>query len=659
MTGAPSSRTLRVYAFDPSLDLQIETATVNQVTARVRWEPFLEKGPVGEYIEVIDIDPASNAYYEPVFLDDRTILAQDGLSPSEGNPQFHQQMVYAVAMITIQNFEASLGRKTLWSSRLAKDPDTGKQVDQFIRRLRIYPHAIRQANAFYDPARKALLFGYFPASTINPGNNLPGGMVFTCLSFDIISHETTHALLDGLNSRFAEDTNPDALAFHEAFADIVALLQRFKFPEVLRHEISTTRGELRQQNLLGKLAWQVGQAIGNYGALRDALGFVDAEGEWHASRPDARALEFATEPHARGAVLVAAIFDAFTTIYEQRTKDLIRLASGGSGILSDGEIHPDLVRRLADEAAIVAGQVLNICIRALDYCPPVDLTFGEYLRAIITLDSDIVAEDRLNYRIAIIEAFRRRGIYPHDVRTLSVDSLRWRSPDLTKNQTDLLGIGLSALEQIWMMRGKELSEYLDKIVTKNGFFMTDYERKQLWERDKSAMLTDDRKFIHTVANLAERYVHHEVSKLLKNDTEGIAQLLGVLPDRRIQVSQARPARRVLPDGSVRGEMLVTLQQRLEIDRATGEVRPERTRRQLANGTDPSVMVFRGGCNLVIDMDDRAIKYIVRKRVDRRERQLAQLEYQAESSMSMGLAATYSLLGSSAKNPFAILHGEPI
>lgn len=655
----PSSRTLRVYAFDPSLDLQIEAATVNQVTARIRWEPHLEKGPVGEYVEVIDIDPASGAYYEPVFLDDRTILAQDGLSPSEGNPQFHQQMVYAVAMITIQNFEASLGRKTLWSSRLTKDPATGKLVDQFIRRLRIYPHAIRQANAFYDPTRKALLFGYFPASKINPGNNLPGGMVFTCLSFDIVSHETTHALLDGLNSRFAEDTNPDALAFHEAFADIVALLQRFKFPEVLRHEISTTRGELRQQNLLGKLAWQVGQAIGNYGALRDALGFVDADGKWHPARSDARALEFATEPHARGAILVAAIFDAFTTIYEQRTKDLIRLASGGSGIIAEGAIHPDLVKRLADEAATVAGQVLNICIRALDYCPPVDLTFGEYLRAIITLDSDIVADDRLGYRIAIIEAFRRRGIYPHDVRTLSVDSLRWRSPDLTDKQTELLGIGLSALEQIWMMRGKELSEYLDKIVTRNGFFMTEYERRQLTERDKSAMLTDDRRFIHTVANLAERYVHHEVSKLLKNDTEGIAQLLGVLPGRRIQVSQARPARRVLPDGSVRGEMLVTIQQRLEINRLTGEVLSERTRKQLANGTDPSVMVFRGGCNLVIDMDDRQIKYIVRKRVDREERQKAQREYQANSSMSMGLAATYALQGPSRMNPFAILHGEPI
>ena len=31
-----------------------------------------------------------------------------------------------------------------------------------MRRLRIYPHALRDRNAFYSPDKKALLFGYFP-----------------------------------------------------------------------------------------------------------------------------------------------------------------------------------------------------------------------------------------------------------------------------------------------------------------------------------------------------------------------------------------------------------------------------------------------------------------------------------------------------------------
>src|SRR5689334_14125508 len=68
-------------------------------------------------------------------------------------------------------------------------------------------------------------------------------------------------------------------------------------------------------------------------------------------------------------------------------------------------------------------------ILALDYCPPVDITFGEFLRAMITADTDAVPDDDLHYRVAFVEAFRGRGIYPRDLRTLSPDSLLWRTPD--------------------------------------------------------------------------------------------------------------------------------------------------------------------------------------------------------------------------------------
>src|SRR6185295_7789407 len=101
----------------------------------------------------------------------------------EGNPQFHQQMVYAVAMTTIRNFERALGRCILWSPHRLEDHEGGHE-QEYVDRLRIYPHALRQANAFYSPQKKALLFGYFQASRSNPGSNLPGGTVFACLSHD-------------------------------------------------------------------------------------------------------------------------------------------------------------------------------------------------------------------------------------------------------------------------------------------------------------------------------------------------------------------------------------------------------------------------------------------------------------------------------------------
>ena len=89
-------------------------AVENQVPLRVRWEEDLRPGPIGEYVEVIDCDPASRSFYASVDLNDPALLAQDGLPPAEGVPQFHQQMVYALVMTTVQQFEWALGRVVLW-----------------------------------------------------------------------------------------------------------------------------------------------------------------------------------------------------------------------------------------------------------------------------------------------------------------------------------------------------------------------------------------------------------------------------------------------------------------------------------------------------------------------------------------------------------------
>ncbi|MGH7469885.1 MAG: hypothetical protein ACRENP_18205, partial [Longimicrobiales bacterium] len=297
---APTHRRLRGYALDPGLTQSLVTAQISDIVFHVPWES-LAPGPVGEYLEVVDFDPASGCFYPPVRLDDPILLAQDGLPPTEGSPQFHQQMVYAVASTTIRNFERALGRVALWSP--------GPSPDDFVQRLRIYPHALREANAYFSPAKKALLFGYFQATADDPAHHVPGSMVFTCLSHDIVAHETAHALLDGMHRRLTFPSNPDILAFHEAFADIVALFQHFDSPEILRHQIATTRGDLRsQENLLGQLAVQFGRASGARGALRDFIGRKDpVSGVWIPHQPDPAEYDAALEPHRRGGILVAAV----------------------------------------------------------------------------------------------------------------------------------------------------------------------------------------------------------------------------------------------------------------------------------------------------------------------------------------------------------------
>ena len=129
----------------------------------------------------------------------------------------------------------------------------------------------------------ALLFGYFQARDVDTGNTLPGSKVFCAVSHDVIAHETTHALLDGLHPRYQEPTNTDMLAFHEAFADIVALFQHFSMPEALLRQIKNTRGDMEQESLLGQLAVQFGEASGRHGALRSAIGRTNDKGEWEKS----------------------------------------------------------------------------------------------------------------------------------------------------------------------------------------------------------------------------------------------------------------------------------------------------------------------------------------------------------------------------------------
>lgn len=393
----PAMRPLRIYTTDPTRDYKAAAKS----SIDVEFEP-LEPGPIGDRIEVVDYDGHIGAYYHQVDLNDPAILMQGGLEPSEADPRFHQQMVYAVAARTLANFDRALGRRI------------SLRRGSRLKRLRILPHAFRGRNAFYDRKLHALLFGYFTADPENVGTNMPEQTIYTCLSHDIIAHEMTHAVLDRLKRYFMVFSNPDAPAFHEGFADLVAMFQHFSFRDLLASEIRRTRADLKTQTLLVDLARQFGFATGEGKSLRTAL-----DGDEPTQLADA------IESHDRGAVLLAAVFDGFLTTYAAQTRDLILIATDGRGELPSGDLSPYLVDRLASEAARIAQDHLDMCIRALDYLPPVDPTFGDYLRALVTADFEVNPDDASGQRSALIEGFRRRGIVPQGVISLAEESLRW------------------------------------------------------------------------------------------------------------------------------------------------------------------------------------------------------------------------------------------
>ena len=608
----PPQRRLRVYALDPSIAKSLDTIDVNETTILAPWDDApltpepLRPGPVGEYLEVVDVDPASGKVYAPVDLNDKALLAQNGLPPSEGNPKFHQQMVYAVGMQTIGFFERALGRRVMWAPRRATDAD-GRASFTEVRRLRIYPHALRTANAYYSPAKKALLFGYFPGGT---ADSLPGSMVFTCLSSDIVAHEMTHALLDGMHRRLQEPSNPDVRAFHEGFADIVAVFQHFTIGELVRFEIGRARGDLSVARLLSGLARQFGQGSGVGGALRDYTG----------PNADTRTYDRAAGAHALGEILVLAVYDAFLAIVGRRTADLIRIATGGTGQLADSALHPDLVNRLAEETCAAARHVLDICILALDYCPSVDITFGEYLRALITADIDLRAEDPLGSRIAFMEAFQKRGIPVRDVRTISTESLVWNAP--MDDQPDWLRTIFGRVE---IPFGKRL--------TRSEIFDLDLKNRwRVWEAFRTA-------FAETPDLCKQFGLRREVPRYERDGTPRSGR---PVKGTTFEIFSVRPARRTAPDGDVRVDILAVLAQR----------RPE----PIVEGgrIEDGFFWFRSGSTLVLDsnLGQPRIRYNIVKSAES-ARRLAIQRSMAATGLLSPLRSLY--FGADEREPFALLH----
>ena len=152
---------------------------------------------MGYRVQVVDYDATRRVFHGshdlPVSIEKEPKAWQDGDPSIQRDFRFHAQNTYALVMKTLARFEFALGRRIPWSF------DT--------HQLKVAPHGMADANAFYSPQAEGLVFGYFTGAS--------GDQVFTCLSHDIIVHETTHALLDALRERYMDPSNPDQAAFHE------------------------------------------------------------------------------------------------------------------------------------------------------------------------------------------------------------------------------------------------------------------------------------------------------------------------------------------------------------------------------------------------------------------------------------------------------------
>lgn len=391
----PRTFPLTVIARDPSvLDLRSTNARRSILRTKLQIPACrLEPGPRGSRFHVVDFDASTRVLTEPADLApgdqpmpgwgfvDRFAKASDRALLRD--PAFRAQNVYAIAAHTLDVFETALGRPVPWAFGSPQ--------------LYLVPTAFLEANAYYADDDQAIYFGYFPD---DEGHN-----VYTCLSHDIVAHETTHAILDGLRSRFDTPGSPDQAGFHEGFADVVSLLSILSASENIEAMIGDPRNvripttevsakRLRESVLL-TLGKQFGDALhmNRGGGLRRSVE-LEPTTEWRD--PLNRAWE---EPHRRGEILAACVMHTLVGMWIRRLQALV----GGKTL--------DRVRA-AEEGAAAASHLLQMVIRAIDYCPPVEFEFEDFLAAVLVSDAEIAPDDGHDYRGALRESFASFGILP-------------------------------------------------------------------------------------------------------------------------------------------------------------------------------------------------------------------------------------------------------
>lgn len=379
--------TMTVFAQDPS---------VGALLARIPVPADrLQRGPSSHRFRVVDRNLGTGVESDPAKLHGRDSWTYvdtwagrtRGSATMVASARFRAQNVFAVASHTLALFERHLGRPVPWASGLPQ--------------LDLVPKARSRAEAGYSPQQNAVLFGWL--------SGVGGESTFyTALAFDIIAHEVSHAVLDGLRPRYRQRGGVDQLAFHEALADLVAMLAVFDLPDVAQRLLDPletgrvdfggatavdARATYLRRTPLAALGEELGRRRGaptEIGALRWS---VDLDPDPHLL--DAPGFE---EPHRRAEVVVAAFMQTLVTIWANRLEALAA---------EDGGLDAS---RVAEEGTKAARHLLGMLLRSLDYLPPVELELADVLDCVITADKRLAPTDEHDYRGALIAGFASYGI---------------------------------------------------------------------------------------------------------------------------------------------------------------------------------------------------------------------------------------------------------
>ena len=388
-------------------------------TTTIAGEEFFLNGPVTGRVAVLDFDPATGLLLHGAVFQPPTAGRKYGeyRIPNSNDiysTDFMQVSVFATVMKTLQMFEEAdnMGRSLTWSFGAPQ--------------LLVVPRAGELANAYYERTSHSLQFFYFPNS------REPNKTVFTSLSRDIVSHETAHAILDGIAPHLYDAVTPQSLALHEAIADLSALMMAFRSHELRKTVLDQTGGQITMSTAFNSLAEEFGSALesgGRSGYLRNMLNHktlcpddktLDADGK--PNRVDR------SEPHDLSEVITGALYSVLVKMHTSLKKEL-SMEEGKSEFYVSGKA-----------LYICSERFKRMTLRALDYLTPGEVSFADYGRAIIACDQASRPHDSQE-RSCIVDEFVSRCMVPNQ------DALK---VDTNYAQAALDGVDLQSLfESDW------------------------------------------------------------------------------------------------------------------------------------------------------------------------------------------------------------------
>ncbi len=269
------------------------------------------------------------------------------------DPRFAQVQTFVAADRSLRVFERHLKRKLDWAF--------GRE------QMLIHPHAGNTINAFYNRQEGSINFythlDHELGKVVNSGH-----------SAEIVSHESGHALLDGVRPEWINCLEDATGGFHEAFGDVMAFLVALEEPRNVDKLLSETGGDLKRPNSVARLAEEVSRALwdelnierANHDYLRNANNrLVNADpATLPMDPPNENELGRAVHNYSR--VMTGAMWDVLDSFHRQYQ------AQGFD------------VRQSLEKAREAVGA---LAIRGLDFCPVGHLpSYGDFARALLEVD---------------------------------------------------------------------------------------------------------------------------------------------------------------------------------------------------------------------------------------------------------------------------------